>query len=67
MDTLHSTVLINTQSQIVQSVMLNRDQNPVGISDVDNDISAMLIDGGESSRKILCEDCLPKGHRWAFE
>jgi hypothetical protein len=49
------------------TLMLNRDKNPAGIPEVDNDISAMLVDGGESSGKVLCEDCLPKRHRWAFE
>ena len=50
-----------------ESLMINRDSNPAGISSTasEQDISLVLLDGGVNSGQILCEECLPQNHRWS--
>jgi hypothetical protein len=48
-------------------VMVNRDKNPVGVSDNDKDINWVILDGGEYKGAFLCEECLPVTHRWSSQ
>lgn len=44
--------------------MINRDNNPIGYND--DFIEDVILNGGESEGKILCENCLPRNHRWSL-
>ncbi len=46
-------------------LMVNRDKNPLGLSENPTDETGHVVyDGGEVEGKILCEECLPHIHRW---
>jgi len=48
--------------------MVNRDLNPVGLPKdyVFDNIYSLILDGGTSGKKQLCQECLPESHRWGI-
>jgi len=55
-----------TNCEKCDQLMMNRDKNPAGLNDseLNADINMVILDGGESDNKLLCEECLPFTHRW---
>ncbi len=45
-------------------LMINRDKNPIGY-DSEN-IEDVVINGGDYEGMTMCEECLPKEHRWGL-
>ena len=47
-------------------LMINRDLNPAKFdnSELYNDLTFVVLDGGTHEGKNLCEECLPITHRW---
>lgn len=44
--------------------MVDRVTNPAGL-DVSDDAQIIIFDGALLNDKLLCEECLPSGHRWS--
>ena len=45
--------------------MVDRNKNPAGIESA-SEHDAVIYNGAAIEGKYLCEQCLPRGHRWSF-
>ena len=61
--TLNKNKYSITSCEKCKNLMINRDENPIGIEE--ECFFSMLYDGGLVEERQLCEMCLPEDHRWA--